>query len=129
MVPPEYRPLSLADLAGWLATETDEADRRRLVLEFLDGWRWAPEGRRDALVREEPPPTGDERYDVLLAALAEHVTAADGRAAPGWAEGRSLRRFWFPDNTPAGRADALVRAPAALRRRGVFIAAEDLGRA
>jgi hypothetical protein len=37
-----------------------------------------------------------------------------------------LRRFWFPFNTRAARVDALVHAPAAFRRRGVFVAPEEL---
>ena len=52
-----------------------------------------------ALLSEEPPGTGDEHWDVLLAALAEHLAA---------------------------RADAVVHAPAAFRRRGVFIAPQEL---
>jgi hypothetical protein len=63
---------------------------------------------------------------VFLAALAEHLAARDGRAAPSWAESRSLRRFWFPFNTRAARVDAVVHAPAAFRRRGVYVAAQEL---
>jgi hypothetical protein len=64
---------------------------------------------------------------VFLAALAEHLAAWDGRAAAYWAESRSLRRFWFPFNTRAARVDAVVHAPAAFRRRGVHLAAQELG--
>lgn len=63
---------------------------------------------------------------MLLAALAEHLAARDGRGAAPWAESRSLERFWFPFNTPATRADAIARAPAAFRRRGVFVASQEL---
>jgi hypothetical protein len=35
-------------------------------------------------------------------------------------------RFWFPFNTPSARADALVHAPAAFRRRGIFVAPQEL---
>ena len=51
---------------------------------------------------------GDERWDVFLAALAEHLCARDGRSAPAWAESRSLRRLWFPFNSRAARVDAVV---------------------
>jgi hypothetical protein len=40
---------------------------------------------------------------------------------PGWSASRGLRRFWFR-STLLARAQALVHAPAALRRRGVFVA-------
>ena len=101
--------------------------RWRLVAEFLEEYRWEPVGQRLALLTDEPGRTGDERWDVFLAALAEHVAARDGRRAPGWAEQRSLRQFWFPFNTRAARVDAIVHAPAAFRRRGVFVAPEELG--
>jgi hypothetical protein len=78
------------------------------------------------LLADEPAGTGDERWDVFLGALAEHLAARDGRGAPSWAESRSLHQFWFPFNTRAARVDAVVHAPAAFRRRGVFVAAQEL---
>ncbi|HEV2088853.1 MAG TPA: hypothetical protein VGR21_11120, partial [Cryptosporangiaceae bacterium] len=79
-----------------------------------------------ALLAAEPAGTGDERWDVFLAALAEHLAARDRRAAPPWVEHRSLRRFWFPFNTRAARVGALVHAPAAFRRRGGYVAPQEL---
>lgn len=120
-----YRALTLARLAGLLATG-DDARRWRLVAEFLEEFSWEPKGQRLELLEAEPPPTGDPHWDVLLAALAEHLAARERRAAPAWAEQRSLRRFWFPFDSRAARADALVHAPAAFRRRGVFVAPQEL---
>jgi hypothetical protein len=124
-----YRPLTVADAARFVADAGDEPTRRRVLLEFLEGWTWAEPAVRRKLVVDEPAPTGDERWDVLLAGIAEHVCALDGRAGPLWVEDRVLDTFWFPDDTPAARAWAYAHAPAALRHRGVFIAAEDLVRA
>jgi hypothetical protein len=56
---------------------------------------------------EEPAGTGDDRWDVFPAALAEHLTARDGRSAPVWAESRSLRQLWFPFSSRAARIDAV----------------------
>lgn len=120
-----YQPMSLARLAG-LLVEPDDSRRWRLVAEFLEEYRWEPPTARFALLEGEPADTGDERWDVFLAALAEHLSARDGRAAPSWVESRSLRRFWFPFNTRAARVDALVHAPAAFRRRGVYVSAQEL---
>lgn len=120
-----YRPLTVVRLAGLLAG-ADESRRWRLVAEFLEEHRWEPAGARAALLADEPAPTGDERWDVFLAALAEHLAARDGRGAPAWVQSRSLRRFWFPFNTRAARVDAVVHAPAAFRRRGVYVAAQEL---
>jgi hypothetical protein len=117
--------MTLAVLARRLVLPDD--DRRwRFIAEFLEEYRWeAPDVRR-ALLVDEPESTGDEHWDVFLAALAEHLALRDDRRAPGWAEQRALRQFWFPFNTPAARADAVVHAPVAFRRRGVFVAPQEL---
>lgn len=120
-----YRPLTAARL-GRLLAGADEARRWRLIAEFLEEYSWEPSPARVALLAEEPPSTGDERWDVFLAALAEHLAARDGRAAPSWSDSRSLRRLWFPFNTRAARADAMVHAPAAFRRRGVYVSPQEL---
>ncbi|HEY1639173.1 MAG TPA: hypothetical protein VGG35_00670 [Streptosporangiaceae bacterium] len=92
----------------------------------MEDYRHETVGDRCSLLEDEPASTGDERWDVFLAALGEHVAARDGRSAPGWAEQRSLRQVWFPFSTRAARMDALVHAPAAFRRRGVYLAAQEL---
>ncbi|MFF0877440.1 hypothetical protein [Micromonospora aurantiaca (nom. illeg.)] len=96
------------------------------MAEFLEEHRWEPAEVRAGLLDQEPASTGDERWDVFLAALTEHLAAKDGRGAPPWVETRSLRRFWFPFNTRAARVDAVVHAPAAFRRRGVYVSAQEL---
>lgn len=120
-----YRPLTLAAL-GELLVGVEDAARWRLVAEFLEEYRWEQPVTRPGLLVDEPPGTGDQRWDVFLAALAEYLAARDGRAAAAWTESRILRRFWFPFNTPAARVDAVVHAPAAFRRRGVFVAPQEL---
>ncbi|MBT8223972.1 MAG: hypothetical protein HKP61_09170 [Dactylosporangium sp.] len=117
--------MGLAQLAG-LLVGADESLRWRLIAEFLEEYRWEPADERLALLADEPDSTGDQRWDVFLAALAEHLAARDGHRAPSWAEERSLRQFWFPFNTRAARVDAIVHAPAAFRRRGVFVAPQEL---
>ncbi|WP_097328674.1 hypothetical protein [Paractinoplanes atraurantiacus] len=120
-----YMPLSVARL-GTLLAGADDSLRWRLVAEFLEEYGWEPAESRARLLEDEPASTGDEHWDVFLAALAEHVAARDGRDGPSWAGSRSLRRFWFPFNGRAARVDAVVHAPAAFRRRGVFVARQEL---
>jgi len=120
-----YEPLSVTRLARYM-TGADDSRRWRLVAEFLEDYRWEPPRSRFALLEAEPPATADRRWDVFLASLAEHLAARDGRGAPAWVEHRSLERLWFPFNSPAARADAIVHAPAAFRRRGVYVAAHEL---
>jgi hypothetical protein len=125
--PVVYRPMTLVDLAGHLAAADDDRHRWRLVAEFLEEHRHEPAAVRMALLADEPPGTGDQRWDVFLAALAEHLAARDGRRAAAWAADRRLPVFWFPFNSPAARVDALVHAPASFRSRGIFVAPEELG--
>lgn len=80
-----YRPMTLAELADRLAAVADDRDRWRLVAEFLEQHRHEPAERRARLLTEEPASSGDERWDVLLAALAEHLASRDGRGVAGWA--------------------------------------------
>src|SRR5579859_5989231 len=117
-----YQPMSLAELARFIEAEPDFDSRWRLVVEFLKEYHREPAGARQRLLADAPGSTGDERWDVLFAGLAEHLAMRDGRDAPQWSASRGLRRFWFPFDTPGARAQALVHAPAALRRRGVFVA-------
>jgi hypothetical protein len=121
-----YRPMTLADLASRLVRISDSKTRWKLVWEFLEEYRWEPENVQPSLLRDEPPPTGDERWDALLAALAEHLVAQHDLAPPEWAENRVLQQPWFPAELEIQRADALVRAPAAFRKHGVYLSATDL---
>ena len=117
-----YQPMTLAELARFVAVEPDFDSQWRLVVEFLKEYHQEPAVVRLSLLEDEPGATGDERWDALFAGLAEHLAMRDGKTAPGWSASRGLTRFWFPFNTPGARAQALVHAPAAFRRRGVFVA-------
>ena len=66
-------------MAGRLAREADGKIRWKLVWEFLEEYRWEPDNAQPRLLRDEPSPTGDERWDALLAALAEHLAATAAR--------------------------------------------------
>jgi hypothetical protein len=124
-----YQPMTLAVLAQHLRATADEKIRWKLIWEFLEEYRWEPPEIQLGLVRDEPALIGDERWDVLLAALAEHLLAVHDVAPPEWAEPRVLRRAWFPAQLAIHRADALVRAPAAFRKHGVYLSANDLSAA
>jgi hypothetical protein len=115
-----YQPMSLAELARFIAAEPDFDTRWRLVVEFLKEYHQEPAGMRRRLLADAPGPTGDERWDVLFAGLAEHLAMRDGKDAPGWSASRGLRRFWFPFDTPGARAGARAcsgRVPQAGRVR------------
>jgi len=117
--------MTLADLAVRLSRTAEDKVRWKLVWEFLEEYRWETGDVQPLLLRGEPLPVG-ERWDALLAALAEHLAAGHDLAAPGWAEARVLRRAWFPAELEIQRAEALVCAPAAFRKHGVYLSARDL---
>ncbi|MFF5258744.1 hypothetical protein ACFY4C_07345 [Actinomadura viridis] len=121
-----YRPMSVAELASRLAITADEKLQWKLVWEFLEEYRWEATENQHPLLQDVPQPTGDERWDALLAALAEHLAAQHDLAPPAWTEPRVLRRPWFPAELPSQRAEALVWAPAAFRKHGVYLSARDL---
>ncbi len=121
-----YRAMTIADLAMHLSQTTDDKTRWKLVWEFLEEYRWEPSGVQPSLLRDEPSSLADERWDALLAALAEHLAAQHDLAPPAWTEMRVLGEPWFPAELKVQRADALVRAPAAFRKHGVYLSAADL---
>jgi hypothetical protein len=118
--------MTVADLSVHLSRTSDQKTRWKLFWEFLEEYRWEPQDAQIALLLDEPPTVGDERWDALLAALAEHLAAKHDLAPPGWAELRVLDRPWFPAELRVQRADALVHAPAAFRKHGVYLSAADL---
>ena len=124
-----YQALTLDDLAVLLADSTEK--RRWLLLaEFLTEYSFEDPRSRDRLLRRRPRSTGSREWDALLGALAEHLAFHDEMPIPRWVEApeRFLDSFWFPTNTAAARADAVVHAPASFRRRGVFIERRSLER-
>ncbi|WP_440106552.1 hypothetical protein [Streptosporangium sp. H16] len=118
--------MALSDLAPRLAANTSDKIRWKLVWEFLEEYRWESPSLQPSLLQTEPEPVGDERWDALLAALAEHLAAKYDLAPPPWTALRVLRRPWFPAELASQRTDALVWAPAAFRKHGVYLSSKDL---
>ena len=108
-----------------MADTADDKLRLKVVWEFLEEYRWEPPDAQPSLLADEPSPIGDERWDALLAALAEYLAAQHDLAPPDWAELRVLRRPWFPAELKVQRTEA-GGPPAAFRKAGVYLAASDL---
>jgi hypothetical protein len=121
--------MTLVDLGQHLIRADTDRIRWKLVWEFLEEYRWEPPAAQPRLVEDEPESVGDERWDALLAALAEHLNAQHDLAPPAWADARVLRRAWFPAELAIQRADALVWAPASFRKHGVYLSVRDLAAA
>jgi hypothetical protein len=128
--PPDEGRLT-ATLAGVSARVRSGEDFSYAAREFLDEFSLRGDDRsRTGAIADRPEPTGDARYDAYLGALAEHVAAAHGLDRPAWSvePARFLDRFWFVSGVPGFRAVSIAQAPAAFRRRGVFVPERSLHR-
>jgi len=121
--------IRIADLALDIAQSPANDDKKKLryVFEFMRGAQedTAPV---NVLVSAEPKSTGDMRFDALLAGIAEDLCVLGGEVPPQWvnSDARTLKSAWWVSSLAAGRAQALVHSPAALRPSGVMIDRHDL---
>jgi hypothetical protein len=117
-------------LAGVAARARAGEDFRHAVREFLDEFALRDDDTRPGAIADRPGPTGDPRWEAYLGALAEHIAAVHGLQRPSWSvePGRFLDSFWFLSDVPGLRATAIAQAPAAFRRRGVFVPERSLHR-
>ncbi len=118
-------------LVGVARRAIDGEDFHHAVREFLDEFALAGDERwRTSAIAERPESTGDPRQDAYLGALAEHLATVHGLIRPAWSveSDRFLDHFWFVSETRGFRAIAIAQAPAAFRRRGVFLPERSLHR-
>jgi transcriptional regulator with XRE-family HTH domain len=125
---------SLAELAPTITDDLAadrERDAVRLLFGFADDFRGSSRPGRVALIRDEPPSTGDLRFDAALAGVAELFAAEGAIPAPAWVNDpiRFVEPWWFLASRPAFHAYTLAHTPAVLARHGVFIAREVFDRA
>ncbi len=118
--------LTMADVAGEIRTciaEGDEPSALRLAFRCVEIFDRTTESDQLAMLLTPPAPTGDLRYDALLAAIAEYLCVRSGLAAPNWvnAPDRFVEPWWFVSGISALHADAIVHSPVSFKRRGVFI--------
>ena len=75
------------------------------------------------LFDEEPPSTGDPRWDALIAGVVEDFALHHNLTSPKWVFDpvRYLDTWWFFTSIKDMRPWAMAHTPAALANRGVFI--------
>jgi hypothetical protein len=80
------------------------------------------------MIEVAPLPTGDRRYDALLASLVEYSCVHHDMSPPAWVDdpGRFLEQWWFVSGVRSLHANAMVHSPISFKRRGVFIAEDSL---
>lgn len=111
-------------------TQGREQDAVRLLFGFSDDFRGSSRPGQIALIRDEPSPTGDERFDAALAGAAEFFARETSIPTPGWVDGshRFVEPWWFVASSPAFHAYTLAHTPAVFARHGVFVAREVFDR-
>ncbi|MDA8264125.1 MAG: helix-turn-helix transcriptional regulator [Actinomycetota bacterium] len=108
--------------------EDDVAFRR--CLELLDDLRSVPAAGITALASNPPIPTGDRRYDALIAALVEDCCVRGGVPTPPWVyEPERSVDGWYVAGLSCLRAQADQETPPVFRRHGVLILADEFTRA
>jgi hypothetical protein len=117
-------------LAGVARRTRSGEDFHHAVREFLDEFALREESSRIDAISEKPLPTGEPRQDAYLGALAEHLAVIHGLERPSWSveTDRFLPSFWFVSEVPGFRAISISQAPAAFRRRNVFVPERSLHR-
>jgi transcriptional regulator with XRE-family HTH domain len=125
---------SLAELGQTIGEDLEqgrERDALRLLFGFADDFRGSSRPGKLALLRDEPPPTGDARFDAALAGVAELFAAEGAIAVPAWVDGpgRFVEPWWFVASRREFHAYTLAHTPAVLARHGVFMAREVFDRA
>jgi hypothetical protein len=126
------RPTTLARTAELVASghSLDHALR-----EFLDEFYLSPTPElKVAMISDEPPPTGDPRYEGLFGAVAEYLAHQYGLPhVPAWAfsPSRYLDRAWHPSPfADAGMREYLTFAsPGEFASRNLFTEERPLRRA
>jgi hypothetical protein len=96
---------------------------RRLAFRFVEQFDKADDSDRRRMVAQPPAPTGQDRYDAMLAALVEYSCACWGLNPPAWVDeaDRFLEQWWFVSGMRSLHANAIVHSPISFKRRGVFI--------
>lgn len=95
----------------------------RRLLDFVDDVRGSPRPGQEYLVADEPPPTGDARFDAAIAALIEFLCDEMGLPWPDWTDApeRFIEPWWFVSGLPGYEAMAFRDSPVEFKRHGVFV--------
>lgn len=113
----------LARVIGADRSRNNRDRRVRRAAEFADRFRHVDAATQRRMVAAEPPSTGDRRWDVFVAALAEWLSVQANLTTPAWTDhsDRFLRRGWWVVPVAALRAWEYAGSPAPFRRHGVYL--------
>ncbi len=100
----------------------------RVVLQLAADLDAADPALRVALCVAPPAPTGDVRFDALVAGVVDYRLSIDRLPLPKWVSdvSRVLDDAWDIEPVPALRDEARRQTPDALRRHGIFLDPAEL---
>ena len=127
----EYKPQDVAETGRLVAKAIRDGDDPFIsIRDFVDDFNAADIDGRCRLVVEEPPLTGDPRFDAYLAAMVELFSLRNDIPPPAWVEGKArfLDRSWFREPREYFWPMALLQTPLPFRRRLVFIEESEFDR-
>ena len=100
----------------------------RYVIQVSHNLAEAEPATRVALCLTEPVSTEDERFDALLAAIANYWLSRDSLPLPTWINNpdRSLTIPWDVESTPELQKSARKATPKSISRHGIYLAESEL---
>lgn len=116
--------LTARDVAEAIREELDRGDRDfalRLLGRALRELTGLTDPADRAAFLEEPPSTGDHRWDTLVAAAIARTCREAGIPAPAWTRTEPLAAWWFPVHDPVLTARTMQRTPVDLAARGIWL--------
>ena len=116
--------LTAADAARAVRAEVERGDESfalRLIARALSDLRALHEPADVRAWLEEPPSTGDPRWDTLLAAATRRECRRLSIRAPGWTRAEPLDQWWFPAFEPVLAARTFQRTPPELSVHGIWL--------
>ena len=115
------------DARRYLAAGNEDA-AFRVALQLAADLTRADAALRVALCVTPPAPTGDPRFDALIAGIVDWELSRDALPIPLWVseDTRVLSEPWDIEPVPTLREAARRRTPEAFRRHGVYLDADEL---
>lgn len=101
----------------------DERSAWREIIQLNDDLRSVDGATRVTLVINPPAPTGDVRFDALLAAIIDCALTDDALPLPTWLKESkyTLSEPWDVEEVPSLRLDARRNTPATLALHGIYL--------
>lgn len=119
--------LSTSEHVRTALTAGDENRAHRVVIQLADDLTALSGAERVAACVAPPGPTGDRRFDALLAGVVETLLDIESLPHPIWLRSAAVLDVpWWVDPTTEGSDLVVAATPPALRERQVIIDAAEL---